>query len=340
MKLIIVDYRSYIGHRIFNKIHIEALLDLGHTIHLIGRKEAFSFIEKPTNLSFTQLPPKYDSLYNQHFITRQLKDTLFLCWLGRLLKAEVYDAVIFITYGIKSLFFYRSKKRIILVNHDNVSILGSIDKLLMRLLPRNYEHVVLTTDARQFLQGIIPNVRITYIPHGFLEIEGNVKKPPYIRTDAKFLFCPVNSDYDDNLLHVVLDSDVLHEYIRSKNIYIVIKSKVYNHPSNHIICVDNKIPDEEYRYLIMNSIAVVLPYNKDYQYRTSGILFEALGARTAVIASKIDSMMYYQDMMNIRFFDDTKSFVQALDCLSTNNINYDLSIFSPKTYWNALLSNF
>ena len=52
-----IDYLSPNGHENFDKIHIEALVNLGHNLTLVGKKGQFDKVENKDKINIEVLPP-------------------------------------------------------------------------------------------------------------------------------------------------------------------------------------------------------------------------------------------------------------------------------------------
>lgn len=340
MRLLVIDYCTIWGHRNFNKIHIESLLRLGHSVHLIGREETFSYVKDlPGITGYTVFPKQLDARFANHYSVKIIKEILCLFWVKRKFEFSNYSAVIFFAYDIYSLTFFRTKAKTILVNHDNVAKLS--DKRALRLtqrLPPNFYHVAITRDSYRYLQGLLNGKGVYYIPHGAVNAIPKGKKPTFISNDRKYVFCPVNDCYDIKLINIILDSELVSRFLKENGLTIIIKSILYNKPSENIYVIVSRISDEEYQYLLCNASLVILPYNKDYKYRSSGILFECVAAGTTVATSRIESMLNYQDEIPLLFFNDEISFIKCIKrALDIGRMQYDSNLFIPDSYWQQLL---
>lgn len=340
MNILVIDYCSLWGHRNFNKIHIESILGLGHQCHFVGRKEAFSTIDGISSDDITSIPQRLDTRDTKHFFIKRLKEILTLLWVKRNFNTKNYDLILFLTYDVISLFFFRVKQNVVIINHDNAAKLESKIYLeFTRRLPSNYCHVVLAEDIKPYLTGILRRRQIYYVPHGFLKHYNAGIRPSFLKGNANFLFCPVNSGYDIDFVSKVFNSSAFADFLKKNGLLFVAKKNLINDQSEQYVCLNGMISDEEYCYLISNAKAVVLPYSRDYKYRSSGILFECVATGTPVISNKIDSMLIYKDKMNISYYFDLNSLISCINSIQHSKC-YDYSGFNVDSYWNELLTSF
>lgn len=341
MRLLIIDYITYLGHRNFNKIHVESLIRLGHTIHVVGRNSALSSIDNNEKLKFTYLPGWSNRSFPVSSVSERLKNVALLFWIKRKFDFQDYDLVIFLAYDILSLCFHRSYTPTILINHNNVSQLGSRIKLyLTKHLSGNYTHVVLTEETRMQLRDLLGKDSVKYVPHGFVYDKGEAVKPKYLNEGERFIFCPINSNYNAEQVTNLFSSSGFLELLEKENLLLVTKSNLVGSVKfQHIVSLSKRIPEEEYRYLLRNAVAVILPYSNAFKYRCSGILFECISANTPVIATQIEALDMYRDLIQIKFFRNVSEFVDNIRYfLNTTRTKVDNTVFVPDNYWEQILN--
>ena len=163
-RILAIDYLTSKGHRNFNKIHIDSLVELGNSVHLVGREEAFSLVKKSSHLKKTILPRWASLNYPFRAFTERLKGIFCMLWLHKNFNFNNYDYVLFLSYDILSLFVLRSKYKFLLINHNNVSQLDNKIKLfLTRTLPSNYLHIALSHDMKMRLEDLLSKNKIYFI---------------------------------------------------------------------------------------------------------------------------------------------------------------------------------
>lgn len=337
MKILIVDYLSYPGHKRFNKIHIDALEGLGHDLFFVGKKDQFPDSCEPRLLC---IPPDifFKSLPLQSLSSR-IQNILCLKWVYSHVHEEDFDLILFPTYDIVSLFFSPFKNKCLVINHNNVSQLNSRIKAWMtRHLPLSVSHITLDSLSQKRLQEVIPNAKVYMIPHGFDKPSNNISKPVWLDCDTYF-FCPVNRNFNQEDVNKLFQNSLLHEVLKKARSCIYIKDFSGIENNSVLKIIPSNVPQKEYDYMIQKAKAVILPYNSSFRYRVSGIFFECVAANTTVIVSDIESFKQYSDL-NVLYYSDIESFVSCIrKVLSMSPSLYDLTRVEPQNYWRTVISD-
>ncbi len=339
MKVLAIDYITYLGHRNFNKIHIEALSNIGCSIQLVGRESAFEMINTCPNISKFIFPKWTSKRFPFYSVSERIKNIVSLFWIKRKIVLADYDLIIFLAYDIMSISFFRTKYNVVLVNHNNVSQLNNTFKrFLTHKLPTHYKQVVLTKDSADYLKDLMIN-NVFYVPHGFVTAPKRTKRPLCLRDDQRFIFIPVNRWYNEKIIADIVSSENVMNLLSEKNMVIVMKKKLYNGGgSRNVVLLDNNIPDDEYNYLTCKALSVVLPYSKDFQYRSSGILFECVAYNIPIISTCISAMLHYKDSLNISYFDSVEEFIDCIQKVSNGSIaKMDTNSMNPDQYWKEII---
>lgn len=338
MKLLLLDYISYTGHQNFNKIHIDALLSLGHDLYLYGKRGQFDNIDK-SKVEIYEIPDCFFKDYPITPVSFRLRCIAALNWLKKHIIWEQYDIVIILTYDILSLFTFKIKQKTILINHNNVPQLWSkIKQSLTRRLPPNYIHVALNKEMEARLKEIFPFKVVYHVPHGVCPPSDVVKKPSFISEGEKFLFCPVNSNYDKQFVINVFEDRALSDFLKAAGITLYVKASLGICGDENVI---KKVPATmdygEYNYMLQNAVSVLLPYGENFKYRCSGIFFECVARNTPIITTQLNAMAIYKNSVNMRMFNDVDGLIKAVDYFMQNEpVHFDSLEFSPKVYWGKL----
>lgn len=338
MRILYIDYMSPSGHEVFNTIQLKSLISIGCKIHLVVYGQFLSGRLEDKNISITRIPDLY-STKNKSSILIRINDFKRLLWIKKNVINNNYDYVIFSSYDILSLYYFKFNiPNIFLINHNNVDQFDSRVKLyLTRHLPNHYIHIALNEYMESKLKESLPGKSVQYVPHGFLETTEKQLRPSFVKENCKFVFCPVNRNYDAELVKELLYSHTLNEYLKENEITIYVKSQLLSVPSDNIQVV-GMLSDEEYNYMLTKAIAVLLPYGEEFRYRCSGILFECVARNTPIIATEREALKIYQDKINIHFFKNSKSFVDVLSEVSkSEKKTYNTELLQPTEYWKKVL---
>lgn len=337
MKILYIDYLSYSGHKNFNKIHLNALKSLGIDLSFVGSIDQY---DDDLRCEFLKIPNFFYLKLPFYSISSRILEFLCLLYIRFFIKTRNFDFIIFPTYDIFSIFAFPTRKKCFLINHNNVGQLDNPIKLIItKFLPINYVHVALNNEMHDRLSILLPSKRVLFVPHGLCLPFTKLKRPSTVPNECKFFFCPVNRNYDRNALEELFNDDQVVSFLDRNNIFIIIKEGLISLYNKRIITVENKISFPEYNFLIKQSTAVILPYDDNFKYRCSGILFECIANDVSVVSSDINAMREFEDTISIRYFNNRDSFLKSLQCylLSSENPSINKKKFSPYTYWQNVL---
>lgn len=337
MKILVIDYLSYKEHRNFNRIHIDVLIQLGHSLCLVGKKGQFDeYRNDKSVISIETVPNDADG---------RLNEIANLLWIKKNYNVSEFDLMVILTYDILSFFVYRISRPTILINHNNVSqldngIKGNTKLLLTKTLPKNYIHVCLNEEMQQQLVSLLPNRKIFHIPHGLISTSKQLKCPDFVREGERYLFCPINRNFDVGFVKDILFSMSFINALKSMNMTLYIKEKLApNIQSDHIVKVSDTLTIEEYNYMIANAYAVLLPYGKNFRYRCSGIFFECVAQNIAILATDISAMRIYKDKCKMLLFNNDTTLTRDIYDLKEISVpEFERDLFNPYQYWQNILS--
>ena len=340
MKILIIDYLSYKAHQNFNKIHFDALVKMGHSLHLVGREGQFDNMKECNKVIISRLPEFFFRKFSFSFASLVYRIIYVMCllWVRTHFRFNNYDAIIVPTYDPMSIFALRTCKKTILITHDAHYLDNRVKLFFLKQTPKHYIHIGLSEEMTFHIQELLPNRKVFHVPHGLCQPPVQMKKPDFIKKGEKFLFCPVNSLYNKEFVNGMLNDDILNNYLKNNNIKIYVKKQlVMNNNSDNIIRIDNMLTKEEYDYMIKYSKAVIIPYYKEYKYRCSGIMFECVACDTPVLATRLSAWTYLEKIINIQMFENTQQLINGIDYYEKKGVAHvDKSYFNPISYWSSV----
>ena len=337
MKILYVDYMSPRGHEVFNRIHIDTLLSLGAQVSIVTKGGFMNQYCTDRGLEIIKIP---DSNKREKVtpLSVRVDYTKDLLWIKRNIDFSIYDYTIISSYEVISLFLARIKEKLIIIDHNNVDELNSSIKLfLTKHLPSYYTHIALNDYMMDRLLKLLPNLLVKYIPHGYLLASKIMQRPTMVGVDEKFIFCPVNRNYDVDLVNNIFNSKTFNDYLKKNRIFLYVKSQLIGESKGNIRVL-GKLDNDEYNFMLCKSVAVLLPYGGDFKYRCSGILFECISRNTPVIATDKGALRIYEDDVNIKFFDDEESLKFAIrSACAPYEGSYNVEKYNPTEYWKRIL---
>lgn len=329
---------SPLGHEVFNCIQLDSLLAVGSDIHVVIYGNYLSKYKNIEKIKITRIPAKYNKS-NKSPLKERIIDIKRLMWIKRNIAINQYDYIVFSSYDILSLFVFRLKQKVFIINHNNVDQFNSKIKLYFtKLLPSNYEHIALNVYMERKLNEYLPDKKVRYIPHGYWEASSKMRKPEMLKEGERFIFCPVNRNHDVMLMNNIIHSSLFNSSLEQKNINLYVKSQLLNVSKGNIKTI-GMLDDDEYNYMLTKAVAVLLPYGEEFKYRCSGILFESVARNTPIIATPREALKIFENIININFFNNDESLIITLENLQKQiSIDYNKEIFHPMKYWKTLLN--
>lgn len=336
MQILVIDYISPEGHKNFDYVHVNALSELGYGLHLVGRRNQFASIANVGDFQVSSFPEWTFKTLPLKQLSVRVMEMVRLKWVFSHVDVNEYDAIIMLSYDVLSLFPFRFKKKVLLINHNNVSQLADnkIKLYLTRRLRNSFIHIALNVLMEKKLGELLHGKKVVYVPHGLVLNGSTIKRPSFLGDSDKFVFCPVNRNHDAVLLQRLLDSKGVTDYLECQGITFYVKKTVdYTTESHSIRRIMSFLSTEEYYYMIEKSVAVILPYGQTFKYRCSGIFFECIARDANIIATKIPDLEIYKEHARVQYFGDENSFIQCLKIIDKPNKAIDKGYFNPKKYW-------
>ena len=342
MKILVIDNISYKAHKYFNQLHMETLLELGHTLHLVGRKGHFDNVEEDERITRSIVPEKFYNKRPASPLSIRIRWIYCLLWMRFKFNPKNYDAVLIMTYDPMAIFAYRTKKPVMLVTHDGHYLDNKFKLFALKCTPKHYIHICINKGMEKHLKELLPDRKVCYVPHGLYRPSFNFKIPSCVHDGEKFLFCPINMKYDEGFVRMLLGSDLLHNYLTENNLKLFVKKQLLdNCPCKKVVSIENDIPKEEYDYYMQNAFAVIIPYNKEYKYRSSGIMLECVIRDTPVLTTKLEAMSEFDGKVNLRMFDTVEELIEGLEYFRTHDmIPVNKDVYHPLPYWKMVFTEY
>lgn len=335
-KVLVIDYMSPSGHKNFDKIHVESLLELNCNLKIVGKRGHFTDISNKQNIEICELPNWCCSRikYLKPLFVR-IQSILALLYIRAKYAQNDYDYTIFLCYDILSIFFYRTVSNVILIDHNNVGQLKNKVKLFLTKNYPDYAHIALNKQMCQKLRDLLPEHNVFYIPHGLVPAFTNTHISEKYANSENFLFCPVNQNFDQKKIASLFNNDFLLDYLKEKNLVLYVKFFVgIREDRKEIQVISERLSEEDYKYLIKNSLAVILPYTEEFKYRCSGIMFECVANDTTLICYTNPAISIFNGEIDMYEFETS---LQLVDCINARLNNgrkfYNKEFLNPTSYW-------
>lgn len=324
----------------FNKIHIDSFVKIGCSLHLVGREHQFDNIDNYPQISKSIIPHFFYPEHSLGALINRIIYVLSLIWVRFKFSFSKFDLIIVPTYDPLSIFVLKSKVNTILITHDGHYLDNKIKRFCVRLTPRHYIHVGLSEEMTLHIKNMLGDRKVAFVPHGLCGMPSEFQRPTFLEGCNKYVFCPINRLFEQDFVERIFSDIKFETYLKENGLKLVVKKNLLrNVDSESVIVIENNLSKKEYDYLIKNSVAVILPYFKEYKYRCSGIMFECVVCDTPVLATRLDAWNYLQNRINLYMFETANELVDGLVFFGKNGIvPVDKSSFDPKPYWLSVIS--
>ncbi|HGM5488612.1 TPA: hypothetical protein ACKP1B_000190 [Serratia fonticola] len=273
MKILLVDTLSELGHIKFNQSIADWLANEDVTIYF-SESMARNFDLDSRSFSDRMLAKdsKWRYKFNQIVLMKNILSTL---------RNNSFDKVLFLSYEPLSMFFlshfirHFTHANIFVVEHNTVPNTGFFKKMLYKMISNTITHITLMDYISKYVSDKF-NKKTATVRHPMKNIFDSTSegvKAPSI--DDKIIFMP----------SATIDADTTNKIFR-----IVSQNKkytLYAKPNYDVkfesenIILSSRFDD--YNRLMASSDVVIIP--QDFDYRVSGVLYEALQSNALIIVS-------------------------------------------------------
>jgi len=212
-------------------------------------------------------------------------------WIKQNVYFSDYDIVFFayteaITFR---LMMNNIKQRVFFLDHEIGSTVSNSIKLsFFKRINPNYCFIAFEKYIRDYLLSINGfKGQIKVVHHPLPQLEKTSAEESHEKRRIR-LFAPANNNDEEFVGFLKENSDRIQQ-----NIIIEIKSKKYLYTSNNLSVFNERISDTSYKAKFKECDAVIINYGSNYNYRTSGVLFEAVKYCKPIILCDNNTLSYY-----------------------------------------------
>lgn len=313
-KLIYIDTFCDDGHVNFNKIYIDGLKKENYSIIFILKKGYGEKLMLSEEHTLIELPNFLYKTYKIGFLNRIINYTLInYLFLIIFLKLDKEAVKLITAYDELVLSFCPWFPASNLVNHNNIdNIKNKFKKIFFINLQKKHSHIVFNNYINNYLKnlGVINSV---VVPHGLPPKLEHYKKESKFK---KYILLPFSNSIDSNFIKKLLDNAAFIEFLKQKDINIVIKGITGKNTLN-VFYINKYLKKIEYNSLLMSSYCVLLPYSEGFNYRVSGILHECIANNKPVLVRKTKSFLVYKSFFSYdAYFSNNVDLLAVLEKLS------------------------
>lgn len=288
-----MDVLSPVGHRNYNYSLLDIFTELGE-IDVAIKKGHLKHYKKEKLNNVYNIPEYFFNRSNKSSVFRKLyiriKLFIEMQWIKKLIRKKHYDIIFFSSMEPISFFFstLRLRKRYLFVDHGIGQINDSkVKRFFWKNINNKAEPIVMEKYIKKFLKKEIKiKNKVWVLPHPLPKLNIKETSTPYKR---KIIFAPSGSNNEEFISFLISNVDRINNY----KVIIKSKNKILEHPNLKVY--NDRITNKEYYSFMKNSSYVLLPYEDHYNYRVSGVLFEAVKLNKPIIINSNNTLKYYTD---------------------------------------------
>lgn len=333
MKVLYVDITSPVGHVNYNYRLLSILSELceidvvfkeNYLCELYSRNKK---INKRYNIPREYFPEhvakrhKNKIMYKiayRYNLYKSMKD------IERLVTCNNYDLIFFSSIEVISfcLSTFRPKARYVFVDHAITAIdKNRTKKFFWKLINNNIEVVAMEQYIKDFLENKVKiNNKVWLVKHPLPEIY--TQRIDNKQKDRNIIFAPSGSN-DEKFIEFLISND---KFI--KKYKIIIKSNLQQFTGENLEVFNTRIEYDEYYRLMKSCDYVLLPYENNYNYRVSGVFYEAVVLNKLCLINGNNTLKYYVERYPtiVTQFNGYDDFINLLSKLKpcNNIINFNL----------------
>jgi len=341
-KILYVDPLSPRGHINFNKIYIEELLKIYTNVDFAFKENYIDKLSINYKNKVYSIPDKlYDKSKSK--IRNRFNYYKILSYIKKNCNIDSYDYIIFSSYEEISLYFSKFKKKLILINHNNISGLRNPIKLFFfRKNAIQHINIVLEDYIKEYLLTLnIPNVYTLY--HGLgdpydralINNSSLSNEFDYLHKFKYVIFSPSSTSSDNDFLYNLINNSNFTSFLMENEILLIVKSNHLDNNHVNLKIIKSYLSDSQYQYLFLKSDLILLSYPNSFTFRVSAILLECMSNNKLCLISDIPSLSIYRDYFNYSPFfksiEDLKDKIQIV--MKSQHLTIspykDISIYKP-----------
>lgn len=322
-KILYVDPLSPRGHINFNKIYIEELLKLYTNVDFAFKENYIDKLSINYKNKVYSIPDKlYDKSKSK--IRNRFNYYKILSYIKKNCNIDSYDYIIFSSYEEISLYFSKFKKKLILINHNNISGLRNPIKLFFfRKNAIQHINIVLEDYIKEYLLTLnIPNVYTLY--HGLgdpydralINNSSLSNDFDYLHKFKYVIFSPSNTSSDNAFINNLITDYNFISFLKENDILIIFKNTHLHTEYENVRIICDYLSDLQYQYLFLRSDLILISYPSTFTYRVSAILLECMSNEKLCLISEIPSLNVYSDYFNYSpFYNSRETLIEKLSIL-------------------------
>lgn len=287
MRVALVDLASTKGHRLFNSNMLRALKANGLEVTTISSGTAFF---DPSDVDIV-IPDFFYAGLNKvaKIHVRKLREIGRVLWaINHLKRLKPWDLILVssfetVSFSLLSASFCSLSRNIIAFLHYNIddAVRSKLKRSLLRSVSKEVTFAALEPFIADFASRLLRR-RVVHVPEilSFSDLRRDAIQGSLKPSGRTLVFAPSGSNTSDLWEHLISDEP----YFRDRGILIVSKGRT-EYVGDSVI-VKQYFTDAEYEKFMAECSVVLVPLREGFNYRASGVIYDACVAGKPVISNQ------------------------------------------------------
>ena len=297
MKLLYVDPICYKAHAYYNKRNVEILSEICELSVLFTKNYIDTSGISLDKVYEYRTPQKYFIEFNPHNnalikrLVNKIGQIKIINEIKNLIKKQRYDLIFF--SGVDMHVFSRLTKHlknpIAFVEHAIYrTLIHKGIKKCWKIINKSFKVCVFEDYIAKYLKEQL-HVKndVFVVHHPICGVEQDVDNVVLSQNESVNVLAPAFSNSKEIIDEIIAKSNALKD-----NVKIAIKGQV-PYSDGRIEIFSGFIPRERYTQLFVDSDYILIPYNKDFMFRASGVLFDSIIRKKRIILIGGNTLEYY-----------------------------------------------
>ncbi len=329
MNILFLDFIYPIEHKNFNQNMIKAISNFGNVTVFSPTdyfRESLNDVSSVNIIESDRLKRKKGKFLFRLSTLKSMKESSVI---AQKLKPEIIFVSCFETISFAFFpFLFGAAKNIYIVHHNNTDELrNKIKRRFFKSYSNRVKHIVFEDFIKEYLVNFIGvNAENVYVvPHPLsVNILDNTQNSCNDTIDCLGISNSNDEDFIDDIINLEKQNSIL-----KKNGYkLVLRSKKQEFDNGSLKVISGYLDRETYDTYYASCKSVLVPLNKNFCYRMSGTLVDALSNGKVVLGSDVELIKKYSEKYPslCKKFDSAEDFVDKLHLISRENNNIDSDI--------------
>ena len=203
--------------------------------------------------------------------------------------------------------------RLFLIHHAELDVLekNKIKNIFFSTYKNKINHLVFEDYIKDYITNSlgVNDSLVSVMPHS-LNDNGDIKP----REESEYKMVGLSNSNDDELIGNIIEFEKQYHLFSLSGFHIILKSKNHKYSDGYLNVINSYLTEYEYKHYISSTEYVLLPFSRDFGYRESGTLMDALSNRKKVIGVDIPLMKYYKEKYphTCYIYDDVQTIISIL----------------------------